>query len=104
MHVHDELVLERGGALLGHGRGGGLRLAHLEQRAVDLVHRHERRRHTGGGLEEAAAVQPLLAAEIVRHGEQARFDLALALVLRIGIEFVAGNDLGRNRRLVLHQF
>ena len=79
-------------------------LAHLEQRAVDLVHRDERRGHAGGGLEELAAVQPLLAAELVGHGEQARLDLALPLVLRVGIEFVAGDDLGRDRRLVLAQF
>ena len=50
------------------------------------------------------AVQPLLAAELVGHGQQARLDLALLLVLRIGIELVAGDDLRRNRRVVLHQF
>jgi hypothetical protein len=104
VHVHDELVLERGRALLGHRGRRGLRLAHLEQRTIDLVHRHERRRHAGGGLEEAAAVEALLGAEVVGHGEEPRFDLALPLVLRIGIEFVAGDDLGRNRCLILHQF
>jgi hypothetical protein len=31
-------------------------------------------------------------------------DLALSFVLRVGIEFVAGDDLGRDRRLVLAQF
>ena len=77
---------------------------HVEQRPIDLVHRHERRGHAGGGLEEPAAVQALLAAEIVGHREQPRFDLALPFVLRIGIEFVAGDDLGRDRRLVLAQF
>ena len=104
MHVHDELVLERAGALLRHRRRGGFRAAHLEQRPVDLVHRHERGGHAGGGLEESAAVQALLAAEIVGHREQALLDLALPFVLRVGIEFVAGDDLGRDRRLVLAQF
>ena len=32
-------------ALLGHRRGGGFGLGHPEDRPVDLVHRHERRRH-----------------------------------------------------------
>ena len=79
-------------------------LRHIEQRPIDLVHRHERRGHAGGGLEEPAAVEPLLAAEIVGHGEQPRLDLALPFVLRVGIELVAGDDLGRDRRLVLAQF
>ena len=67
VHVHDELVLERIGALLGHVGGCRLGLAHIEQRAVDLIHRHERGRHAGRGLEELAAVEPLLRAEIIRH-------------------------------------
>ena len=83
---------------------GGFRLGDIEQRPIDLVHRDEGCGHAGGGLEEAAAVQPLLAAEIVGHGEQPRLDLALPFVLRVGIEFVAGDDLGRDRRLVLAQF
>ena len=83
-----------------HRRRRGLRLAHLEQRAVDLVHRDERRSHAGSGLEEAAAVEALLPAEIVGHREQPRFHLALPFVLRVGIEFVACDDLGRDRRLL----
>ena len=74
MHVHDPLVLERRGALLGHGGGRGFRLAHVEDRAIDLVHRDERRRHAGGGLEEAAAIEALLAAEFVGHRQQAALD------------------------------
>ena len=104
MHVHDELVLERVGALLGHGRGGGLRLGYVEQRPINLIHRHERRGHPGRALEEPAAVETLLAAQIIRHGEQPGLDLALPLVLRIGIKLVAGDDLRRNRRLVRYQF
>ena len=104
VHVHDELVLERGGALLGHGRGGGFRLAHLEQRPIDLVHRDKRRGHAGRALEEPTTVQTLLAAKVIRHGQQARLDLALPLVLRIGIKLVAGDDLRRNWSVVLHQF
>ena len=76
----------------------------VEQRPIDFVHRDERGGHAGGGLEEAAAVQPLLAAEIVGHRQQPRLDLALLFVLRVGIEFVAGDDLRRDRRLVLAQF
>ena len=104
VHVHDELVLERVDALLGHGRGGGLCLAYLEQRPVNLVHRHERRGHAGRALEESAAVETLLAAEIIRHGQQASLDLALPLVLRIGIKLVAGDNLHWNGCLVLHEF
>jgi len=69
-----------------------------------LVHRHEGGGHAGRGLEEFPAVQALLAAELVGHREQARLDLALSFVLRVGIELVAGDDLGRNRRLVLAKF
>ena len=104
VHVHDELVLERVGALLGHRGRRGFRLGDIEQRPVDLVHRDEGRGHAGGGLEEPAAVQALLAAEIVGHRQQPGLDLALPFVLRVGIEFVAGHDLGRDRRLVLAQF
>jgi hypothetical protein len=71
---------------------------------INLVHRDEGSRHAGGGLEEAAPVQTLLAAEIVGHVEQPRLDFALPFVLRIGIEFVAGDDLGRDRCLVGTQF
>ena len=102
VHVHDELVLERVGALLRHRRRRGFGLAHVEQRPVDLVHRDERRGHAGRGLEEPAAVETLLAAEIVGHRQQPRLDLALPFVLRVGIELVAGDDLRRDRRLVLH--
>jgi hypothetical protein len=35
----------------------------------------------------------MLAGEIVSHGEQPCFNLALSLVLWIRIELVAGNDL-----------
>ncbi len=104
VHVHDELVFQRGCALVGHRRGRGFRAAHLEQRTIDLVHRHEGGGHAGRGLEEFPAVEALLAAELVGHREQALLDLALPLVLRVGIEFVAGDDLGRDRRLVLAQF
>jgi hypothetical protein len=45
-------------------------------------------------LKESPAVQSLLAAQIVRHREQARFYLALFFVLGIGIVFVARDDLG----------
>ena len=62
---------------------------HVEQRPIDLVHRHKGGGHAGGGLEKPAAVQALLAAEIVGHRQQPGLDLALPFVLRIGIEFVA---------------
>jgi hypothetical protein len=55
-------------------------------------------------LEESATVETLLATEIIRHGEQASLDLTLPLILRIGIELVAGNDLRWNGCMVLHQF
>ena len=88
------------GALLRHGRRRSFGLAHVEERSVDLVHRHERRGHAGGGLERTAAIDTLLAAEIIGHGKQTGFDLALLLVLRIGIELVARHDLRRNWRLM----
>ena len=50
-----------------------------------------------------AAVEALFAAEIVGHRQQPCLDLALPLVLRVGVKFVAGDDLGRDRRLVLTQ-
>ena len=40
------------------------------QRPIDLIHRHERRGHAGRALEEPAAVEALLAAESIHHGEQ----------------------------------
>jgi len=46
----------------------------------------------------------LLAAEIVGHRKQPCLDVALALVLRIGIKLVACHDLRRDRGLVLAQF
>ena len=104
MHVHDELIFQRAGAFLRHCRRRGFRFGNIEQRPIDLVHRDERRRHAGGRLEKAAAVQPLPGAEIVGHGEQPRLDLALPFVLRVGIELVAGDDLRRDRCLVLAQF
>ena len=104
MHVHDELVLERVGALLGHRGRGGFRARDIEQRPVYFVHGDERRGHAGGALEKPATVEALLAAEIVGHREQPCLDLALPLVLRVGIEFVAGDDLRRDRGLVRTQF
>ena len=59
--------------------------AHVEQRAEGLVHRDEGRRHAGRGLEELAAVEALLAAEFVGHGEQPRLDLLLLFALRGGV-------------------
>ncbi len=104
VHVHDELVLERAGALLSHRGRGGFGACHIEQRSVNFVHRHKGRGHAGGGLKKPAAVQALLAAEIVGHRQQPSLDFALPLVLRVGIKFVACHDLGRDRRLVLTQF
>ena len=83
-----------------HRRRRGLRLADLEQRPIDLVHRHEGGRHSRGGLEEFAAVHALPAAELVGHRQYPRFHLALPLVLRIGEKFVRRHDLGRDRRLL----
>ncbi len=102
VHVHDELVFERIGALLRHRRGRGLGLAHFEDRSVDLVHRHEARRHAGGGLEKFAAAQALMLAQLVAHGEEARFHFLLLLILRRRIELVAGYGLDRNRRRLQH--
>jgi hypothetical protein len=104
MHVHDELVFQRAGALLRHRRRGGFRLRHVKQRPIDFVHRDERCGHAGRGLEKPAAIETLLSAEIVGHRQQPRFDLALPFVLRVGIEFVARDDLRRDRRLVCAQF
>jgi len=78
----------------------GFRGRRIEQRAVNLVHRDKGRGHAGRTLEEFSAAQALLAAEIVGHRQQPGLDLALPLVLRIGIELVAGHDLGRDRGLI----
>ena len=45
----------------------------------------------------------MLATKIISHGEEARLDLALLLVLRVGVVFVARHDLRRNQRPVLDQ-
>ena len=87
--------LRASGALLGHGRRRGLCGAGRKNIAVDLVHGDERGGHAGSALKEAAAVEALFFAKFVGHGEQPRFNLALSGILRIGIEFVAGDDLGR---------
>ena len=71
--------------------------AHAEERAVDLVHGDEGRRHAGGGLEEAAARQALRLAELVAERVHARLDLLLLLGLRRRHEFVARDDLRRHR-------
>ncbi len=60
VHVHDELVGEGPGALVRHVRRRGLGAAHAEVRAVDVVHRGERRRHAGSGLEEFAPAHALV--------------------------------------------
>ena len=86
------------GALLCHGGRRGLGAAHIEERAEGVVHRHEGGGHAGGRLEEFAAAQALLLAELVAHVEQARFDLLLLFALRRRDVFVAGDDLGRDRR------
>ena len=104
MHVHDELVFQRSGALFSHRRCCRFRFGHVEQRSIDFVHRYEGSGHAGRGLEEFPAVQALLAAELVGHRKQSRLDLALPFVLRVGIEFIAGDDLGRDWRLVLAEF
>jgi hypothetical protein len=104
VHVHDELVFERIGALLRHRRRRGFGRCYVEQRPVNLVHRHKGRGHAGRGLEKPPAIEPLLAAEIVGHCQQPRLDFALPLVLRIGVKFVAGDDLGRDRGWVPTKF
>ena len=104
MHVHDELVFERVCALLRHRRRRRFRLARVEDRAEGVVHGHEGGRHAGRGLKELAAIQALLLAELVAHVEQAGLDLLLLFALRRWNVFVAGNDLGRDRRGVGQHF
>ena len=60
-------------------RSGLLRLGlrHAEDGAVDLVHRQEGGGHAGGGGQEAAARAVLPGADLVGHGLDAGFDLAL---------------------------
>ena len=98
VHVHDELVFQPVGARLGEidalrlGRRGAV------ERAIDLVHGDEGRRHAGGGLEEAAAGQACSCAELVAEPLHARLDLLLLPVCGIGQELVARDDLRRHRR------
>ena len=98
VHVHDELVFERVGALLRHGRRRGLRPVDAEDRAEGVVHGDEGCRHAGGALKEGAAGEALLLAELVAHIEQARLHLALLLALGRRDVLVAGDDLRRDRR------
>ena len=104
VHVHDELVFERIGALLRHGGRRGFRFAHVEDRAEGVVHRHEGRRHAARGLKELAAIQALLAADLVAHFEQTGLDLLLLFALRCGNVFVVGDDLRGDRRGVRQHF
>ena len=67
VHVHDELVFERVGALLRHRRRRGLGAARVENCAERVVQRDEARRHAGRALEELPSAEALLAAELVCH-------------------------------------
>ena len=96
--VHDELVAERGGAGLGALRLLRLGAGDAEDGAVDLVHRQEGGGHAGGGGKEAAARAVLLGADLVGHGLDAGFHLALLRRLRDGRELVGGDHLRRDRR------
>ena len=98
MHVHDELASQTLGALVGHIWAGRFRRADTEDGAVDVVHRHEGRRHAGRGLEERAATEPLVLGEPGAKLLDARLDLLLLLGLGWGGELVAGDELGGDRR------
>ncbi len=109
VHVHDELTLEPVGARLRQVRRRGFRPARGEDGAVHLVHGDEGGSHPCSGLEKAATVHPLFAAELVGHRQEPRFNFLLPAILRIGIELVARDYLGWNGRVVpdelgWHQF
>ena len=82
VHVHDELVLQPIGTRLGEVDAFRLGRRGAVERAVDLVHGDEGRRHAGRGLEEAPARQAVLAAVLVGQRIHARLDLLLPLGLR----------------------
>ncbi|MNC85089.1 hypothetical protein D3C83_06660 [compost metagenome] len=98
MHVHDELLLQRLRALVGHLRRRRFRAAHRVERAVGVVHRDERRGHAGRALEERAAGDALLARELGAKLLHARLELALLLGLRTGHVLVARHALHGDRR------
>ena len=91
------------GALLRHARRCRLGSACAKRSAVHLVHCNKGGGHACRCLEEAAAIQALLAANLVGHPEQPGFDLTLLFVLRVGIVFVAADDLGWDRGVVRKQ-
>jgi hypothetical protein len=62
-----------------------------------VVHRDERRRHAGSGLEELAARQALLLRKLAAVFAYAAFELALLLGLGRWHVFVARNALGADR-------
>ena len=98
MHVHDELVGEGSRTLVGEVGCRRFGAADTEQRAVDVVHRDERRRHPGGGAEERAPGQALVSGEPAAQFLDARLHRLLPRRLRQRHELVAGDELGGNRR------
>ena len=77
MHVHDELIGQRLGALAGHLRNRRLGPARVIKAAVGFVHRDECRRHACGGLEEGAPRHALPARQLAAEFLDARLELAL---------------------------
>jgi hypothetical protein len=104
VHVHDELVGEGARAFVRHVRRRRFRAAHAEERSVDVVHRDERRGHAGRALEELAAREALVLRELATQLFHARFDPLLVLRLRARQEFVARDELRRDRRRKRRRF
>ncbi len=100
MHVHDELIGQRLGALTRHLRDRRLGPARVIERAVGFVHGDKSRGHAGGGLEKSAAGHALFARQLAAEFFDARLELALLFGLRRGHEFIARHRLGWYRRRV----
>lgn len=102
--IEDELPGQLGRALrrkLGRGRLGA---AHVEQRAVNVIHCHESCRHASRGAQEFAPGHPLPRRELVGQHLEPRFHPALGGGLRNRHILVAGDDLGRDRPIERSEF
>ena len=67
MHVHDELLGERLGALVGHLRRGRFGATHRIERPIGVVHGDKGRRHPCRSREEGAPAHALLRAPVLRR-------------------------------------
>jgi hypothetical protein len=95
--VDDELSGQRASALIGHTGGGRLGVAHVEERAEDVVHRDERGRHARARRQKPAPAHAVTRAQGFRELLHPRLDALLLPRLGQRVELAVRHDLGRDR-------